>query len=108
LKEFAFRTVIRRLKTISTWNLVRKQSAAWSDPVHLEARPYGTIVAAVAAAATKIGSKRPGGELTTASPRKKKRGNGGSIANIPPRGGVQPRRGRGVRGWNKQQRSPLT
>jgi hypothetical protein len=106
LKDFAFRSGLRRAKTLSTWGLVKKKGVAWQDAIMLEPQLYKTIAEAVVAAAVDVGTKRPGEAPTTAPQPKRGRGQDGYITPQP-RGGAQPGRG-GVRGWNQRQRPPLT
>jgi hypothetical protein len=59
LKDFAFRAGIRKVKTISTWKVVRKAGASWSDGVHLDEDSYTTIARVVQEAAADLDLKRP-------------------------------------------------
>jgi hypothetical protein len=120
LKDFAFRQGLRRARTVSTWNLVRKGGATWADPLHLDQKGYANIAVGVVAAAEEMKNKRPGGPAEGMPPPKKQKANnggnsGGSISSPGPqpggsRGGPQPGRG-GARGGiahHQYQRAPPT
>jgi hypothetical protein len=94
LKDFAFRSGMRRAKTISTWNLVRKQGATWADPVNLDDKHFEMLAAATVAAVTEISNKRAGGDLE-GPPAKRNRGGGGSVRGprTSGRGGIMTGRG---------------
>jgi hypothetical protein len=59
-KDFAFRMGFRRMKTLSSWGIVRKDGAVWKDPVHLEKKSYMALARAVMEAHTNIEGKRKG------------------------------------------------
>jgi hypothetical protein len=59
LQDFAFRAGLMRVKTLSTWNLVRKHGPAWAHAIHLESKNYSTIAVAVVPRAEEIHARRP-------------------------------------------------
>jgi hypothetical protein len=130
IKDFAFRMGFRRMKVLSSWGIVKKDEAAWKDPVHLETKSYLALARAVMGAHTNIEVKRKG-EANLASEAKRPRiEESSSYSAAAPargggrrggRGGVQDRRQfsshqpgngdargggweRGNRGWNRGQR----
>jgi hypothetical protein len=60
------------VKTISTWNVVRKAGASWADGVHLDEDGYSTISRAVQEAAAELDLKRPASEAAGGPAKKKK------------------------------------
>jgi hypothetical protein len=107
LKDFAFRSGFRKVKTISTWGAVRKIGATWADPIHLSPEGYSAIVEAIEDALEEIGNKRKGDTLDS-STRKKARADqppasaSSTRASRAGRGGV---RGRGGH-WRDSQQYP--
>ena len=63
LRDFEFRSGLRGVRVLSTWQLIKKMPDLWADPVHLTEAGYNTIAAELVKVSSELALKRTASDI---------------------------------------------